>query len=186
MSWGKVFIMLAASAAFALASPAHAAVIDETPTSGSCDGTGRLVCAGADVGASVACETDNAGLATCRWTYGWITTAYSPVGLPGSETHAVAWETTLCSSVSGCTTLDAGNAPSSCSWVGVFSCDESHGFGPLTSTRALAMGECVTLKVTLHAVIDADAAAGGVTLAHAHFVNDGEGAGATCFLDNGR
>lgn len=184
-----ILVALVAAAAFAT-TPAGAVIGQpgESPDDGDCDATGLLACAGLDVGADVQCAVDGAGNVACAYTYGWISTAYSPVGIPGEETHIVTATITTCIIGSGpesCSaqTREHGDA---CAWVGPMTCDDSGGPNPGSVSAALAMGECARVTVTMHGVIDARAFVGTSEAASVHFENVGEGAGAACFLDDGR
>lgn len=157
----------------------------EGPTDGACDDTGLLVCAGMDLGANVACATDDAGLATCTYTYGWITTAYSPAALPGAESHAVEVVVSVCDG-SGLCAAGAQRFEDACAWTAASSCDWSVGTEPRTFQKQLAMGECVTLRVDLQGSIEAETAHPSPRLASVAFDATGTGAGATCLLDDGR
>lgn len=165
-----------------LAPPALA----EAPTQGACDATGLLVCAGADLGANVRCASNLAGdVVTCSWTFGWFVEGFSPVDLPGRESHVVDATVSVCSSVSGCEATPFHHA-GSCSWIVPDSCLDSQAGPGGNVTRTLALGECLTVRVALTASIDASVVDGVATLATAHFGNAGGGAGSGCFVDNGR
>ncbi len=164
--------------------PAGAA---EGPLNGTCDDSGRLVCAGADVGANVNCSADLQGNAACSWTYGWITTAFSPLGLPGDESHTTITAIEICDGSGACSTEER-IVESDCSWGPLMACDDSTGTGdaPEHYSTTLAVGECVTVTVQVAVVIDASVVTGGPALAAVHFENDGGSAGTACLFNNGR
>lgn len=183
-----VLILLAPSAGAVLALPP----LGEYPNEFSCDGASRRVCAGAEAGAWADCHAgaDNAS-ATCSWTHGWITRAWSAQAESGDESHAGAFAVDACSSVRGCTRLDAGTVADSCAWHLVLSCDDSDGphAGNFT-TGTLALGECFTLTVTSDVAIDAripgDLAPLAPSPARASFASHDVGAGEWCRVDDGR
>ena len=159
----------------------------ESPTHGACDATGRLVCAGADLGADVRCAVAiaNPARVSCAWTYGWLVEGSSPVHLPGRESHVVDATVRVCSSVSGCETTPFHHA-GACSWIGLATCLDSQS-GPAGSVaRDLALGECLTVTVDLAASIEASVVDGVATLATAQYHATGQGAGAICLVDDGR
>lgn len=156
----------------------------ESPQHGACDSTGRLVCAGADVGASVQCTASATGFASCAWTAGWLTQGSSPLQLPGHESHVVRIDATVCGP-SGCVDLRTDGG-SSCSWLPAMSCTDDHAEPPGSATAQLALGQCLTVHVDMVVDIVASASAGSVSVATASYHGTGGGAGAACFDDNGR
>jgi hypothetical protein len=154
---------------------------DEGPTHGACDSTGLLVCAGADTGASVQCSIAfSGGDAGCQWSYGFLTTAYSPVGLPGSATEVYHATVRACSSLHGC--VDAPwSSGDACSFTGPVACTHGVSGDPGQQAFTLALGECVTVTVLTEVWVNATA-----TLASVAFHNAGSGAGAACYVDDGR
>ena len=165
-------------------SPTAAALplpVDESPTHGACDSTGLVVCAGADVGANVQCTASLAGDAgSCSWTYGFLTTEYSPLGLPGSGAEAYHATVRACSSVHGCAQTP-WSAEASCTFVGVTACTHDTAGAPGEQAFTLVLGECMTITVLLDAWVNATTPLGSVA-----FHNAGEAAGAVCYVDNGR
>jgi hypothetical protein len=153
----------------------------ESPGHGACDATGALVCAGMDLGANVQCAIAlDASAASCSWTYGWLTQAYSPALLPGHESHVIDATVRVCSSVSGCADTPFPHA-GACDFVGLVDCTDSQQ-GPAGGvTRPLALGECLTVTVTIAGSIDASVAQGIATIATTHFESTGNGS-----VDNGR
>ncbi len=173
---------LLALALMVLSLPAAGA---ESPTSGACDSTGVLVCVGADVGASVACGLDATGLATCSWTYGWVTTGYSPAQLPGHENDTVTTLVRICPGNGPC--QDATTvATHGCAWTPVAGCDHSSSPPGGSTTAQLALGECLTVEVQMSVDVAGVVVEGGPALAHAAFHNAGGNGGAVCRVDDGR
>lgn len=157
----------------------------ESPRDGTCDASGRLVCAGLDVGGDAGCSVDAAGHAECWYTYGWLTTAFSPLGLPGDETHVVTAVVSVC--IDGdCSEDVREHEGDPCAWVGPVSCDDAGGPNPGAASVDLALGECVTLRVDLAGVIHARTGLGANDVARVQFENEGMAAASACHLDNGR
>lgn len=159
------------------------ALADEGPVQGDCDDTGKLVCAGAEVGADARCFMVNATFAKCAYTYGNVWTAFSPVGLPGNASGAVH---TL---VESCVVLCAAGAAESsfgCDFLGVVSCDGGEGFSFETAPVELALGQCLRVSVTQRIDIEATVVRGVAQVARAEWTHHGVGAGAVCLVDDGR
>lgn len=175
-------VLLAVSLATGLAP----SLTQETPQHGACDATGKLVCGGADVGATVTCNTDNTPHAACAWTFGWLTEGFSPAQLPGNETHVLDASVRICSSVSGCEAPILFHLETACAWGPALDCLDSRQGPAGSATRPLALGECVRIDVDVQATIDAAVVDGVAQLARAHFHNAGTAAGAACYVDNGR
>ena len=166
------------------ASPAPAAA--EGPTSGACDESGLLVCAGASVGARVACAAADAqGRVACAWTYGWITSASSPAGLSGTETHAITLTLTTCAGADPCSG-SSHTLRRACAWLPAGSCDASFGSEEATVTATLAPGECLRVEIALHGAIEAKVPDLHHKLAKVRHDTHGEAAGAACVVDDGR
>lgn len=157
----------------------------ETPTEGDCDDTGRLVCAGMDLGADVPCTVTPAGFATCTWSYGWLTTAYSPLALHGEESHEVVATVNVCAAAAPCETTTQEHA-STCAWLPAGSCDDGAPYAPQTVSAQLVYGQCLAVLVDLAGTIEARAGDAMVELATVAFSTTGEGAGRTCYDDDGR
>lgn len=155
----------------------------EGPTDGDCDDTGKLVCAGANVGARVECRMETPTAAKCAYTWGDVWTAYSPVGLPGEASGAVVTQVEACADV--CVGSET-TTPFSCSFVGLEACDGGAGHEDETPLVALAMGQCLRVTVTQAIHIEAEVVRGVTTLATTGWRDAGEGAGAVCLVDDGR
>lgn len=158
----------------------------EVPGHGACDASGRLVCAGVDVGGTVTCATDAAGLAACTYRYGFLTIGYSPLGLPGSEQESERATLRTCSSFHGCTDAPFPEVHAACAWIAASSCGRSLGSEPATTSAQLALGDCLTVTVMMDADIGALVPDEAAPLATASYHNAGDAAGETCFVDNGR
>lgn len=155
----------------------------EGPTDGDCDSTGRLVCVGANVGASVTCWMATPTQAKCSYTWGDIWTAFSPVGLPGEARGEVVTVIEACADAcAGSTTT----APFACEFVGLEACDGGAGHADETPLVALQMGQCLHVTITQLITIEATVARGVATLATAGWRDQGEAAGAACLVDDGR
>lgn len=185
----RTIIVIAAGLILMVASsPTSAAVFapgGETPRGGTCDPSGLIVCAGADAGANADCEITPAGSISCWWSYGWLTAAWSRAGLPGSESHTANVLVTACSSMTGCETVDSHEATSSCAWDVGGACVDGPGFFPPGLSRQLAMGECLTVTVDVHATIEAQAGPPGLANAVTWTTHGTHGA-QECRLDDGR
>ena len=155
----------------------------EGPTEEDCDDSGKLVCAGANVGASVRCWLATPTAAKCAYTWGDVWAAYSPVGLPGEARG------TLVTTIEACADVCAGSqttAPFACDFVGLAACDGGAGHADETPLVALAMGQCLRVTFSQVLAIEAEVVRGVGTLARASWQDAGEAAGAVCLVDDGR
>lgn len=155
----------------------------EGPTDGDCDDTGKLVCAGANVGARVECWMATPTAAKCAYTWGDVWTAYSPVGLPGEARGQVVTQFEACADVcAGSQTT----TPFSCEFVGLEACDGGAGHEDETPLVALAMGQCLRVTVTQVIDVEASVARGVATLAETSWRDANAASGAVCLVDDGR
>lgn len=146
------------------------------------------MCAGADVAGTVACALAADGARfSCVPTMGWLTTAFSPLGLPGRGTHVFFAEVSWCSSVGGCHELPASNGQFlSCSFSAIQECGADEAI--VTNTilfGSLAMGECVTMHVDMTAQVEATVTS-VVAIERHFFENTGRVSGQVCRTDDGR
>lgn len=168
----------------ALAQPAVALSTNEGPRDGACDESGVIACAGIDLGANVDCDITPTGVASCSWTRGWLSTAYSPLALGGSETHVVTTNLIVCvhAVCEGTMTVDKV----SCEWLPGASCDDGVGVPMESMSEQLALGECLQITVVMHGHIAAATTLGPFEMGAVTFENEGGDAGATCYVDDGR
>ena len=159
----------------------------ERPLDGDCDDSGVVVCAGMDLGASVQCSVALDGSdASCAWTFGALSAAFSPLALPGHESHVVTGTITICTPGQACSTTPFSHE-ASCAWAPAFECGDSYGPNPgATDPVTLLDGECVTVTVALSGTIDAEVVDPALSLATVSFSNEGGDAGSACFYSNGR
>ena len=156
----------------------------ESPTDGTCDGTGLLVCAGANAGGHVACDITAAGVATCAWTRGNIWTAFSQT-LPGSADVTSGGTVQVCVD-QACTTTVSSYPAESCAWLPASTCDGANTDAGTVGPVQLQLGQTLRVVVASVVHVEARAHAGDVEFARVVFDNAGEGAGAVSFVDDGR
>lgn len=126
----------------------------EGPSEMACDATEQLVCAGVEAGAGVQCSVGSTGVTQCNFAYGWLARAYSPIGLSGSETHAIHAVVETCWRNEPCVQT-LREETRECAWIATMECNE---VSPVTTGHrrsVLAPGECVTVTVTVDLTIQA-------------------------------
>ena len=156
-------------------------VAAEGPVDGTCDASGLLVCAGANVD----CSFLGPQTVSCDWTYGHIWTAFSPIGLPGDATFVDAVTVEVCVPNAPCE-ASMINGAGGCSFAPGLSCDGDLLGGDSTGPVDLIDGECVSVTVTVSISVDARVVNDDLPLADVSFTANGGDAGTECFYDNGR
>lgn len=187
MSVKRASILTGVMIVFVLPMTAVPALAEE-PDNLECDGiafTVAIACAGADGGGAAEC-TAGGPEAHCTYSYGWNLLAETKVPVPGAGELDWTYEVVACLNTGGCEEIESGGGARGCSWsLPDDPCAET-GSTFDDASFTLEMGQCVTLTVT----VQVDAAVWSADQDDATFAAEagqtGTGAGAACWLDDGR
>lgn len=161
----------------------------EDPHNQDCDGiaTLRALCAGADAGGNAGCDNTNQAEITCWYTYSWNINASSPLPLPSGAHLAWNYQIIWCTTGGECTPVEGGGGGMNCTWLinELEPCSEFHTDSDELHF-VLELGQCVEVHVTAQASSQAWALDPDDPLFHAQTESTGTGAGAACYLDDGR
>lgn len=161
--------------------PAAAA---EGPVDERCDGSGVLVCAGANAGAQVSCAMVGPTSAACSYTRGQIWNAYSPLQLGGEADVVESAVVSVC--LAGACESTTYAEETACAWLPAAMCEGGGMVSGSVGPFELGMGHCLVVSVAETLGVSARATAGPRVLAAAEWADTGDAAGAVCRVDDGR